>query len=68
VSELEFLNSQLDDIKKKIADERVYECNRKAAEDLRKTYNAFIAAGFTDEQAWWLTGQMFLKAIGANNV
>lgn len=68
MDELEYLESQKRDIEKRIRNEEEAAACREEARVLRAQYTAFNEAGFTDEQAWWLTAQMFLKAIGAPNV
>lgn len=67
MTELEYLESQLADISKRVDEEKENKKLKDFADYLHKLYKHFLDAGFSEEQAWWLTGQMFLKGIGANN-
>ena len=67
MTELEYLESQLADISKRVDEEKENARLKAFADYLRNLYKHFLEAGFSEEQAWWMTGQMFLKGIGANN-
>lgn len=67
MTELEYLESQLADISKRVDEEKENARLKSSADYLRNLYKHFLEAGFSEEQAWWMTGQMFLKGIGANN-
>lgn len=68
MDELEYLESQKRDIEKRIRNEEEAAACREEARVPRAQYTAFTEAGFTEEQAWWLTGQLFLKSIGEPSV
>lgn len=67
MTELEYLESQLADISKRVGEEKENERLKAFADYLRNLYKHFLDAGFSEEQSWWMTEQMFLKGIGANN-
>lgn len=67
MTKLEYLEERLAETEKQIAEEEQIARNRKAAEDLYDLYDTFLSVGFDEEQAWWLTRQMFTEALCASN-
>ena len=63
MTELELLKSKLMDTQKAIIKEQKKTSWAKTAEEFHDIYKAFIDAGFSDEQAWYLTGTVFNKAL-----
>ena len=64
MSELEYYKQEANRLAEKIEEEEAKEGLKKLAEKMHDIYQAFVDAGFSDEQAWWMTGSMFAKAIG----
>lgn len=63
MTELEYLKGKLADTENQIyREERKVEM-KNLAESTHDQYQAFLDVGFTEEQAWWLTGNVFLKKI-----
>ncbi len=46
------LEAEIAELKHQLADRKTSDAFDKAAGDVRKMYDAFINAGFTEEQAW----------------
>lgn len=67
MTKLEYLEERLAETEKQIAEEEQIARNRKAAEDLYDLYDTFLSVGFDEEQAWWLTRQMFTEALCTSN-
>ena len=55
MTEVEYLKGQLEDTKKAIKKEQNKEMMEELADHLHDMYKAFLDAGFTEEQAWYLT-------------
>lgn len=61
MTEVEYLKGQLEDTKKAIKKEQNKEMMKELADHLHDMYKAFLDAGFTEEQAWYLTGTTYEK-------
>ena len=61
LTEVEYLKGQLEDTKKAIKKEQNREMMKELADHLHDMYKAFLDAGFTEEQAWYLTGTTYEK-------
>ena len=61
MTEVEYLKGQLEDTKKAIKKEQNREMMKELADHLHDMYKAFLDAGFTEEQAWYLTGTTYEK-------
>ena len=61
LTEVEYLKGQLEDTKKAIKKEQNKEMMKELADHLHDMYKAFLDAGFTEEQAWYLTGTTYEK-------
>ena len=59
MTEVEFLKGKLADTEAAIEREERKASLKNLAELTHDTYEAFINAGFSDEQAWWMTGTLF---------
>ena len=63
MTEVEYLKGQLEDTKKAIKKEQNREMMKELADHLHDMYKAFLDAGFTEEQAWYLTGTTYEKQL-----
>ena len=63
MTEVEYLKGQLEDTKKAIKKEQQKEDLKNAAEFVYAMYKAFMDAGFSEEQAWYLTGTTYEKQL-----
>lgn len=63
LTEVEYLKGQLEDTKKAIKKEQNKEMMKELADHLHDIYKAFLDAGFTEEQAWYLTGTTYEKQL-----
>ena len=63
MTEVEYLKGQLEDTKKAIKKEQNKEMMEELADHLHDMYKAFLDAGFTEEQAWYLTGTTYEKQL-----
>lgn len=63
MTEVEYLKGQLEDTKKAIKKEQNKEMMKELADHLHDMYKAFLDAGFTEEQAWYLTGTTYEKQL-----
>ena len=63
LTEVEYLKGQLEDTKKAIVKEQNKEQMKALAEHLKRLYDAFLDAGFSEEQAWYLTGTTYEKQL-----
>ena len=63
MTEVEYLKGQLEDTKKAIKKEQDKEMMKELADHLHDMYKAFLDAGFTEEQAWYLTGITYEKQL-----
>ena len=63
MTEVEYLKGQLEDTKKAIKKEQNKEMMKELADHLHDMYKAFLDAGFTEEQAWYLTGITYEKQL-----
>lgn len=63
LTEVEYLKGQLADIEKAIEKEQQKEDLKNAAEFVYAMYEAFMDAGFSEEQAWYLTGTTYEKQL-----
>ena len=63
LTEVEYLKGQLEDTKKAIKKEQNKEMMEELADHLHDMYKAFLDAGFTEEQAWYLTGTTYEKQL-----
>ena len=63
LTEVEYLKGQLEDTKKAIKKEQNKEMMKELADHLHDMYKAFLDAGFTEEQAWYLTGTTYEKQL-----
>ena len=63
MTELEYLKGKLADTEEAIIREEKRVVMNRLAESTHDQYQAFLDVGFSEEQAWWLTGNVFLKKI-----
>ena len=63
MTEVEYLKGQLEDTKKAIKKEKNKEMMKELADHLHDMYKAFLDAGFTEEQAWYLMGTTYEKQL-----
>ena len=63
MTEVEYLKGQLEDTKKAIVKEQNKEQFKTLAEFLHDMYKSFLDAGFTEEQALYLTGTTYEKQL-----
>lgn len=56
------LTAQIAELNAKRSEARKAEQYNEAATDLRNLYSSYVAAGFTEEQAWKLTEIVFTNA------
>ena len=63
LTEVEYLKGQLEDTKKAIKKEQNKEMMKELADHLHDMYKSFLDAGFTEEQAWYLTGTTYEKQL-----
>ena len=63
MTEVEYLKGQLEDTQKAIKKEQNKEMMKELADHLHDMYKAFLDAGFTEEQAWYLTGTTYEKQL-----
>lgn len=63
LTEVEYLKGQLKDTKKAIKKEQNKEMMKELADHLHDMYKAFLDAGFTEEQALYLTGTTYEKQL-----
>ena len=63
LTEVEYLKGQLEDTKKAIKKEQNKEMMKELADHLHDMYKAFLDAGFTEEQALYLTGTTYEKQL-----
>lgn len=63
MTELEYLKGKLADTKAEIEREEHKANLKNLAELSHDTYEAFINAGFNEEQAWWFTGTLFQNGL-----
>lgn len=63
LTEVEYLKGQLEDTKKAIVKEKNKEQLKTLAEYLHDVYKSFLDAGFSEEQAWYLTGTTYEKQL-----
>ena len=61
--EVEYLQNKLNDVRKELDKEKKKEMMRNVAEDIHLMYDAFVTAGFTDDQAWYMTGTFFEQKL-----
>lgn len=61
--EVEYLQNKLNDVRKELEKEKKKETMRNVAEDLRLMYDAFVTAGFNEEQAWYMTGKFYEQKL-----
>lgn len=66
MSELEYYKQEANRLAEKIEEEEAKRDLKMVAEKMHEVYQAFIDAGFSEEQAWWMAGSLFAKAIGVN--
>lgn len=59
MSDLDYYKSEVERYSKKVEEESEKEKTKELAYKLREIYNAFLEAGFSEEQAWWFTGMIF---------
>ena len=64
MTEVEYLKGQLEDTKKAIKREQDKEALKMVAEYVHNMYEAFIDAGFSEDQAWQLAGAAFQSQLG----
>lgn len=63
MSELDYYKQEANRLAEKIEEEEAKAGMKRVAEKMHDIYQAFIDAGFSEEQAWWMAGSMFAKAI-----
>ena len=63
MDDLKFYKDQLASLEEKIHDARYKADLKKFAEDVHEVYQALTNAGFTDDQAWQITGYLVSKTI-----
>lgn len=63
MTELEYLKGKLADTEAEIEREERKASMKNLAELTHDTYDAFINAGFNEEQAWWFTGTLFQNGL-----
>lgn len=63
MTEVEYLKGKLVLRIRQLEREMRKEDLRELAGHARDLYDAFIGAGFNEEQAWWFTGTLFQTAI-----
>ena len=61
--EVEYLQNKLNDVRKELEKEKKKEALRNVAEDLHLMYDAFVNAGFNEEQAWYMTGKFYEQKL-----
>lgn len=61
MSDLDYYKSEVERYSKKVEEESEKAKTKELAYKLREIYNAFVEAGFTEEQAWWFVGMIFDK-------
>lgn len=64
MTELEYLKEKLADTKAELERAERNASFRNLAELTHGTYDAFVNAGFNEEQAWWFTGTLFQNGLG----
>ena len=64
MTEVEYLKGQLEDTKKAIKREQDKAVLKKVAEYVHDMYEAFVDAGFDEDQAWQLAGAAFQSQLG----
>ncbi len=63
MTEVEYLKGQLEDTKKAIKREQDKADLKKVAEYVHDMYEAFVDAGFSEDQAWQLAGAAFQSQL-----
>ena len=63
MTEVEYLKGQLEDTKKAIRREQNKADMKELAECIHDMYKAFMDAGFSEDQAWQLTGASYQSAL-----
>ena len=66
MTEVEYLKGQLEDTKKAIRREQNKVDLKNLAEYVHDMYKAFMASGFSEDQAWQLAGASYQSALGNN--
>lgn len=63
MTDVEYYKEQVKDYQKKIAEEEEKEALNVMAKRVRSIYDAFVGAGFTEQEALWFVSVMFQKAL-----
>lgn len=63
MTELEYLKGKLADTEAEIEREERKADMENLAKCVHDLYQAFLGAGFSEEQAWWLTGTSFQNIL-----
>ena len=63
MTELEYLKGKLADTEAELERAERNASLQNLAEHSHDTYEAFINAGFNEEQAWWFTGTLFQNGL-----
>ena len=61
MSDLDYYKSEVERYSKKVEEESEKAKVKELAEGMHAIYSAFLEAGFSEEQAWWVTGTIFYK-------
>ena len=68
MSELEYYKSEVTRYQKKIEEEQARENMKEIAEKMHALIEAFLEAGFNEDQAWWMTASLYGRAIGLTSL
>lgn len=63
-SEIERYKEQIEREKESIKEADENKLREAVAKKFRSFYQAFVDAGFTEEQAWWVTANMIYASLG----
>ena len=63
MTDVEYYKEQVKDYQKKIAEEEEKASMNAMAKRVRNIYDAFVEAGFTEQEALWFVSTMFQKAV-----